>query len=321
MSNPARALLDAHSGWNLYWVASDGEEDCFVVARNSRSARKVDAEFCGFDSDYVDAIRIKPIPKKILHDWERRRSKSNRGQSLPWYVDDWLLRRLGASFRERKGISETLIDDVVYTNSLNGRVRPRIIGRRSLTELSEVKTFQRYGHEDRYSQSQITLLTLLGICMARAQEIEHLIAHSFVFGAIAESEHRKNQTIEELIESWKRKTLGQMLRTIESKWDIDFTIHASLQLYLEMRNQLVHGLTTNAQYDIHTRWGQDETVAFLSLFEIVSRPLREAFKGSLYASIEIGNTCLLKDEPEKRHPLTIRQQKKMQLFAAFFVPK
>lgn len=321
MSTASRLSSNSHSGWNLYWVSSDGEEDCFIVARNSRSAQRVDAEYCGFDRDDVHATRAKAIPKKILNDWEKRRSKNSHRQPLPWYADAWLLRRLGASFRDREHLSETLIDDVVYTNSPNGPVRPRVIGRRHLTEFRAIKAFQRYGHEDHYSQSQMTLFGILGICVARAQEIEHLIAHSFVLGAIAESERRKNQTIGELIKSWKRKTLGQMLRTIESNWDIDPTVHASLQLFLEMRNQLVHGLTTSERYDIRTSWGQDETIGFLSLFELVSRPLREAFKASLYASIDIGNTHLLKDEPEKQHLLTVRQRKKIGLFAALFSPK
>ncbi|MGF7531589.1 hypothetical protein [Bacillus paralicheniformis] len=29
--------------WKLYWVESDGYEDCFVVAKNSISARSVEA--------------------------------------------------------------------------------------------------------------------------------------------------------------------------------------------------------------------------------------------------------------------------------------
>jgi hypothetical protein len=28
-------------GWNLHWVTSDGFEDCFVAARNARSARSI----------------------------------------------------------------------------------------------------------------------------------------------------------------------------------------------------------------------------------------------------------------------------------------
>lgn len=312
---------NAHSGWNLYWASSDGDEDCFIVARNSRSAQRVDVEYCGFESGDVLATRVKAIPKEILLKWEGHRAKERHRHPLPWYADKWLLSRLGASFREREHLWETLIDDVVYTNALDGPVRPRVIGRRYLTEFRAVKAFQRYGHEDRYSQPQMTLFTILGICIARAQEIEHLIAHSFVFGVSAESERRKSQTISELIKSWKRKTLGQMLRTIELNWDIEPTVHASLQLFLQMRNELVHGLTTSEQYDIHTSWGQDETMGILTLFELISRPLREAFQASLYASIDIGNNHLLKNEPDKHHPLTARQRKKIGFFVASFSPK
>jgi hypothetical protein len=310
-----------HSGWNLYWASSDGDEDCFIVARNSRSAERVDVEHCGFERGDVRATRVKSIPNKLFHEWEKRRAKAQHCHPLPWYADDWLLRRLGAAFRQREHLSETLIDDVVYTNDPEGPVRPRIIGRRYLTEFQAVKAFQRYGHEDRYSQSQMSLFTILGICVARVQEIEHLIAHSFLLGAIAEPERRKNLTISELIKSWKRKTLGQMLGTIEQNWEIEPTVHANLGLFLQMRNELVHGLTTSEQYDIDTSWGQDETIGFLTLFELISRPLREAFRASLYASIDIGNTHLLKDEPAKHHPLTARQRKKIGLFAAFFSPK
>jgi hypothetical protein len=322
MIDHARSAPETRSGWSLYWVSYDGEEDCFVVARNSRSARCHDANYCGFEADDCQVTRVKSIPKKTLQDWERRRSKDVRKpHPLPWYADDWLLRKLGATFRKYDHITETRIDDVVYTQGDDGPVHPRIIGRRYLTEFKEVKAFQRYGHEDRYSPSQMTLLTILGICIARVQEIEYLIAHSFIFGAIDESERRKNQTISDLIKGWKRKTLGQMLRSIEYYWDIEPTVQASLQLFLQMRNELVHGLTTSDRYDIHTTWGRDETIGFLSLFELISRPLREAFKASLYASIDIGNTHLLKDQPEKQSKLSARQQKKIGLFAAFFTPK
>jgi hypothetical protein len=310
-----------HSGWNLYWASSDGDEDCFIVARNSRSAQRVDVDYCGFDVGDVHAVRVKAIPKDLLVKWEKRRAKAGTRHALPTYADRWLLTQLGASFRERDNLLETLIDDVVYTNNPDGPVRPRIIGSKYLTNFNEVKSFKRYGHEDRYSAAQMSLFGILGICIARIQEIEYLIAHSFILGGIDEAEHRKNQTIADLIKSWERKTLGQMLRAIESNWDIEPTVHASLQLFLQMRNKLVHGLTSSAQYDINTSWGQDETIGFLSLFELISRPIREAFRASLYASVDVGNTHLLKDKPDKHLQLNSRQKKKIGLFAAFFSPK
>lgn len=310
-----------YSRWNLYWVSSDGEEDCFVVARNLRSAARVDADHCGFDASDLTVSRVKAVPEPLARLWEKKGRKEGHYHPWPWYADRWLLRKLGARFREREGLSETLIDDVVYSNGSDGPVRPRLVGRKYLEEFRAVKAFARYGHEDRYSPSQSTLLTLLGMCVARCQEIEHLIAHSFILGGLIETERRKYKTILDLTCGWKRKTLGQMLRLIEDGYEIEPTIHASLQLFLQMRNQLVHGLTTHDQYDIRTSWGQDETIAFLSLFELISRPIRQAFRASLYASIDYGNSYLLREDPGSHHELTKRQKNQIPLFATFFKPR
>lgn len=181
-----------------------------------------------------------------------------------------MLSQLDAEFRERETFSETLINDIVYTNCGEGPIRPRTIGRKFLKEFQDVKAFQRYGHKDRYTESQMTLFSILGICIGRCQQIEHLIAHSFILAALSPSERKRNLTIKETINKWKRKTFGQMILAIEEGYEIEPTVHASLKLFLEMRNKLVHELTRNEQYNIDTSWGQDEMIAFLSLFELIS---------------------------------------------------
>ena len=319
--SPASSLITAYQKWSLYWVSSDGEEDCFVVARNSRSAAKHDAEYCGFGHADMRVERVKPIPSALMRSWITHRTKANPTFELPWYADDWLLRQLGAQFRTRKSLNETLIDDVVYTQGEAGPFPPRTIGKKYLRDFQSVKAFQRYGHEDRYSNSQMILFSLLGACVARCQEIEHLIAHSFILAALSPSERKRNRTIQQTVDAWKRKTLGKMLAAIDEGYEIEPTVHAALRLFLSMRNELVHGVTTNDQYDIHTSWGQDELIGFLSIFELISRPVREAFQASLYASIEIGNEIFLAEEPEHRIALTKRQRKKVTLFAAFFTPR
>jgi len=188
-------------------------------------------------------------------------------------------------------------------------------------EFQSDKLLARYGHEDRYSESQMTLFALLGICVARVQEIEHLMAHSFILGAVAGSKTQRNLTVAEFIKSWKKKTLGQMLQTIEQSWEVEPTILASLRLFLQMRNELVHGLTTSDQYDLHTAWGQDEAVRFLSTFEMISRPIREAFRASVYASVDTGNKSLEAHEQSKCLSLSARKRKKIGLFVAFFKPR
>lgn len=127
--SPASSLITAYQKWSLYWVSSDGEEDCFVVARNSRSAAKHDAEYCGFGHADMRVERVKPIPSALMRSWITHRTKANPTFELPWYADDWLLRQLGAQFRTRKSLNETLIDDVVYTQGEAGPFPPRTIGK------------------------------------------------------------------------------------------------------------------------------------------------------------------------------------------------
>ena len=50
------------SKWKLYWVASGRLEDCFVIAKNSRSARRVEKEMNGFEDEDIVVTRIMDIP-------------------------------------------------------------------------------------------------------------------------------------------------------------------------------------------------------------------------------------------------------------------
>jgi len=43
-------------------VASDGLEDCFVVAKNSRSARRIEKEMNGFEGEDIIVTRIMDVP-------------------------------------------------------------------------------------------------------------------------------------------------------------------------------------------------------------------------------------------------------------------
>lgn len=79
-----------------------------------------------------------------------------------------------------------------------------------------------------------------------------------------------------------------MIASIKEAWEIDPVLNDGLQLFLDMRNQLVHGLTTSDRCDIKTDWGQRELIVFLMLFDIVSKTIKSAFKSSYFASIEFG---------------------------------
>ena len=43
--------------WKLYWVTSDGLEDCFVVAKNSRSAKRIEKDANGFEDQEVTNMK------------------------------------------------------------------------------------------------------------------------------------------------------------------------------------------------------------------------------------------------------------------------
>lgn len=309
------------SGWSLYWIVADGEEDCFVVARNSRSAERVEIEYSGFEVGDVSAIRVKSIPPSTLVAWRRHRVSEKKPLELPWYADEWVLKRLGARFRNRNDVEETLIDSVVYSRDGEGPAAPREIGAKFLEKFRADPAFQRFGRHDKFTQSQLQLFTLLGACVARCHEIEFLIAHSFVFGGLAAANQGSGETVHEVVERWKRMTLGQMVRLIEGTYEIDPMVNMALAGFLQMRNQLIHGITMDEQYDIDDPWGRGELVGFLALFEVGSRVLREAFRGSFYASIDIGNRMWASDEAKKDYTPTRRQRRLMALFADIFKPK
>ncbi len=304
------------SGWSIYWVASDGLEDCFVVARNSRSAARIECEMNGFDSDMLRIERILSVPRNVEIAFRVRAKRLGKDHTWPWYADNWLLSKLGARFREIDGLSETLLNDRVYSAGFF----PRSIGAKAIRELDSIEEFSTYGEEDVYASRQMHLFTMLGICTARCQEIEHLIAQSFILG-VAEAQKGRYKTISDLVRAWQKKTFGQLLRLIDEGYEVDPVVRASLDLFLEMRNKLIHGITTDPRYDIDTSWGQDETIAFLKLFEILSRPIRKAFRASFYASIDYGNEYLIKDPQAPKVPLSKKQLKEIGLFAAFFEPR
>ena len=87
--------------WTLYWVSSDGYEDCFVVARNRRSAARVELDMNGFDPDDVEAERIGIVPREVERDyfWANEDVRP-----WPWYVyGKELFAGMGAEIRETDG--------------------------------------------------------------------------------------------------------------------------------------------------------------------------------------------------------------------------
>lgn len=306
MTRSARSSNTA--GWNLYWVSSNGLEDCFVVAKNSRSARKLEREMNGFENDEIEVYRACKISEKLATSHLKRNKTT-----WPWYAYNDLLKKLNAEFREIDSGEQILINNIVYQQGF----RPRKIGTRFLTDFEKGKITPIGWEEDRYTDTQSTLLLMLGICVARCQEIEHYISQSFVLG-VSSKEKSKYKTISEFAAGWKKNTFGQLIRTIEESYQLEENFKPALEHFLSCRNKLVHGITMTEEFDIHTSWGQSELLAFLTKFEYLSRAVRSAFRSCVYASIEIGNINLIKDEKDKIK-LTKKQRSEAALFPHFFI--
>jgi len=311
------------SAWYLYWVESDGLEDCFIVARNSRSAFRIEKDMNDFRRHEVGVTKLLKIPKRIENSFTNRCRKSpDKYTAWPWYADSSLLKELGAEFRVIDGREEMLLEDVVYEWSNDCPTKSRTIGRRALEELRLDPQLSNYDHNDQdgWEPSQIHLLTMVGMCLAVCQQIEHYIVHSFLLG-VSERQKRKYQTIYDLRNGWKRKTLGNLLAAIDEGYEIEPLVRSSFDLFLQMRNQLIHGLLTSERYDINTDWGRRELLAFLSFFDIVAKSVRRVFRSSFYASIQFGVEYLSEEEKPPKKLLTRKQIKEIDLFIHFFSPK
>lgn len=310
--------------WNLYWVESDGLEDCFVVARNSRSACYVEINMNGFDPSQVSATRIMRIPKPL----ERSYGKEMRlkGRRWPGYVyGKSFFQRLGAQFRKVDEQEEMLLDEVVYSVDEYipcGIVKQRSIGGRALSELRGVPALANYEYhrDDIWNGPERHLVTALGICLLHCQQIEHYISESFLLG-VSKKQKAQYATLNDLRAGWKRKTLGNMLRCIEEAWEIEPTLKAGLDLFLAKRNRFVHGIATTERYDIRTPWGCAELIAFLSEFDVHARIVKKAFRASFYASVEFAIRNWGAPEDVSKNPLSAKEKKEMELFFVLFTPR
>lgn len=314
-----KAQVSQFSRWNLYWVGYDGEEDCFVIARNSRSAGCYDASCCGYDSQDNIVVRVTAVPEATARNIFRRPADDGYVGARVRFADDFAVEKLGGSRRNLESRTETRFGDVVFTTNAAKTVPPRYIGRTYVKKLTSSQLYTDLGDEDIYSEDQNNLMTLLGICVARCQEIEDLIASSFILGA-AHPGKNKYKTINEMSQGWKKKTFGQMLKAIDHSYIVDAEMRGALGKFLEMRNELVHGITTSDRYNLSSDWGQREMLAFLAWFEFLSRAVRKAFRASYYASIDFGNQHLL---PSGAKPVRLSraQQRQVDIFVHFFRPR
>lgn len=294
------------SKWKLYWVASDGFEDCFVVAKNSRSAARIEKDTNGFEDEDLEVTRIMDVPdryEEVANKKFRQWSKQNNCNThldidklcaWPYYAQQWLLDELGAEYRTIDGKEEVLINDIVI-----GQGYMYSIGIRAMNEISEIKGIDIT--KVTYEGMRETIDNMLGVSITTIHRIENYITESFVF-AIGNKRYQE-YTIREAMKYWKEKlTFGQLIQLIETSYDIDDTVRKALTLFLTQRNKIAHGLTKDERFDIDTIWGQKEIVGYLALFLRNAWALEEIFEAAYITSMCYGAHLVSKDMKEnKKH--------------------
>ncbi|MDR1159170.1 MAG: hypothetical protein LBK69_00880 [Syntrophomonadaceae bacterium] len=324
------------SKWKLYWVASDGLEDCFVVAKNSRSAARIEKNINGFEDDDISVTRIIDIPDKyenVANEEFRKWSKENHCNEYlninalvawPYYAQEWLLEELGVEYRMLKGETEILINDMVITQ--NGIYS---VGVRAMKEIRELtgKKFTDISNIS-YEGMRKVIDSMLGICLTTIHRLEDYLTNSFIF-AVGNKKY-DNYTIEEAIELWKKKfTFGRLIKLIEERYEIDEVIYNALQLFLIQRNKIAHGLTKDERYNIDTVWGQKEIIGFVALFLRNAWALEKVAESAYICTVglsfsimkkgEANDPELLKDIDDFENDSNV--QEKVALFAEVFKMK
>lgn len=95
-----------------------------------------------------------------------------------------------------------LLGDVVYAVDEFvpcSMYKKRSIGSRALAEIEREIPDPKHDNEDIWQGPVIHLITGIGICVVRCQQIEHYIANSFLLGA-SKKQKRKYETINDLRE-------------------------------------------------------------------------------------------------------------------------
>ena len=86
---------------------------------------------------------------------------------------------------------------------------------------------------------------------------------------------------------------------MQESFDIEEDVRNVIYLFLDMRNQLVHGITQTERYNIHDNWGQRELLAFLDLFLTLCDPINDIASSCFETSINLANALFAKDDSEK----------------------
>jgi hypothetical protein len=150
---------------------------------------------------------------------------------------------------------------------------------------------------DANTEFEVVIMAKIGMRLVVCHEIEFYLANSFLLG-VSEKQEKKYVTFDELLDSRNKKTLGNLIRIIEELYDINETFKSGLELFLLMRNKLVHGITWEKRFSFHTKKGQRELDKFLDMFLELAMSMKRIFRGCFLASMDFGNE-MIKNEAGK----------------------
>lgn len=277
----------------------------FVVAKNSRSAARIEKDMNGFEDGDIVVTRIMDVPdkyEKIANKEFCKWSKDNHCnkhldrnalRAWPWYAKKWLLKELGAEYRTIEGEKQILINDIVITSDCIYSV-----GVKAMKEISEL-TGEKFIDITNvsYEGMREAIDKMLGVCLTTIHRIEALITDSFIF-AVGNKKYDR-YTIDEVMKLWKKRfTFGQLIQLIQERYEIDETVYNSLRLFLIQRNKIAHGLTKDERYDIDTVWGQKEIVGYIALFLKNAWVLGEIFESAYVVTMGVGFNLMENSEKD-----------------------
>lgn len=292
--------------WKLYWVSSDGYEDCFVVAKNSRSAKCIEVKMNGFSDSEVSSTYIMDIPHSCAQKYE---------QEWPWYADYQLLIDLGARQRTiEDNVQQILLDGVVYSRDHDGKWTTYIIGFRAICERNPSLPHPDFSEED-IEDYHHYLYEMMGMAITNCHKIEWELSHSFLV-AWTKRYKKDSETFGDAFDKLKTMTLGGIITSIRKSFDIDMDVNFLLSLFIDMRNQFIHGITHTERYDIEDNWGQRELLNFLDIFITLSEKIEKISA----AFFEMGMKIIEQLTPNETIPQLgfDYNDDLLELFASFF---
>ena len=295
--------------WYLYWGTSDGYEDCFVVAKNAQGAKRLEFMQNGIEWSIIKAERIIEVPERydkienyLWIRWSRinapKQAKIPNVHRRAYYPDRWLLERLGAKWRIIDEKEQMLLLDTVYTHNEAGECITYSLDIKSLIEgLDENIKIDLEDYSVLEDDIETILYEMMGIATKECHQIEYYFSNSFIF-AVSENQKKKYKTINDFTKGWSKKTLGNLIASIEESFEIKEEWKICIKGFIEMRNQFIHGLTTKERFNMYDNWGRKELINFLIIFLNCCTSVKLIAESCVLASIYFANEKLVGNKEE-----------------------